>query len=648
MRFLTLTMVFITLSAMAGASCGTVFLEGDVVRVPNPGSDNAVKGVWRALDDRFEEVRSGVWPSDVAEVEIGALPVGWYWIGFFDASEDLADFTTAAVLVPPAKKVRPDSPVALDIALSWVPEADLEVQRRCVALARMAGVPMVRDRLRWRELQDASGQFFPKTKYDETAALQHEAGLQILQVFHQTPEWVWEEDEDRGRIPRDLRATWRFCQGVAGRFRGVVQAWQPWNEGNSANFGGHTIDELCSHQKAAYFGFRAGNPDATVCWAPLGGINSEALCKGVTDNGTAAYFDVYTMHCYDWPHDYARLRQWALTAAAGKPLWVTECDRGLSADPASPLGDLTRENERRKAEFIPQSITSSLAAGASRHFHFILPQYMEQDRRIQFGLLRHDQTPRMGYVSFAVAARLLSGAHPLGRLSLDGGSPDVFGFAFRAWPDGVAHDVLVVWAEAPVDWPERGRTKSAFHLPEGISVSAVYDFLGRSLSASVPEEIGGAPLYILLPEGAAATLPLQAISSPTPPAMEEPSPMVLQLYTPDMTIRGRILNWAHEHDRNAMPGDHEIAIYAYNFGEKAVSGTIRTTSLPSGWQCEPASWEVTVQPMERCRQEVRLHITEPLSSDDSENWIYFEGDMGTTSGKARLAARILTMTESDT
>ena len=57
---------------------------------------------------------------------------------------------------------------------------------------------------------------------------------------------------------------------MAERFHGKVIAWEPWNEGNAGNFGGYTLDELCTIQKAAYLGFKAGDPALTVCWNPLG------------------------------------------------------------------------------------------------------------------------------------------------------------------------------------------------------------------------------------------------------------------------------------------------------------------------------------------------------------------------------------------
>ena len=75
------------------------------------------------------------------------------------------------------------------------------------------------------------------------------------------------------------------------------------------------------------------------------------------------------------------------------------------------LGDPGRlDDERRQAAFIAQSYATSLFAGVQRHFFFILGNYIENE--VQFGLLRHDHTPRPGYVALAAVGRFLAGSVP--------------------------------------------------------------------------------------------------------------------------------------------------------------------------------------------------------------------------------------------
>jgi len=616
-------------------SLGTVFFRGERVVVSVPEAAREAGGRWRAYDDAQALVTEGAHAAGNASVDMGALGVGWYRIAF----EGVAGFTTAAVLerlraVPPR-----ESPVALDVALSWVPPEDAESWERCVRLAQAAGVVMVRDRLRRRDIQPEPGPLVSGAKYENAAAMQQEHGLHVLQVYHDTPRWAWEHEADRGRVPADLRDTFRFCRDAAAKFGKTVDAWQAWNEGNAPNFGAHCIDELCSHQKAAFLGFRAGHTDATVTWNPLGGVDSAGLCRGIAENATAPYFDVFALHTYDWPHAYMELRREALRAAAGKPLWVTESDRGLAADPESPHGDFTPEHERLKAELITQSYVSSLAAGAARHYHFILPQYMEQANTIQFGLLRHDQTPRMGYVALAALGRFLAGARYLGRWREDA-REDVFIHAFRAQPDGKPRDVLVAWTEARVDWPERGRATADFSLQAAITVEGAWDYLGREMGSVAPDTLRTAPCFLVLPAGEVDKLGvLERLNVPAEDAGAA-SPVVLQLRAPDLPRSYRLHEWAHEHDRAFAPGEHEVSIVAYNFGAAPVTGSIEAASLPPGWRCAPESWALTIAPMERMAQPVLVHVPEPGPDSDTGAWLGFYGDFG-TAGTPQLAFRAM-------
>ena len=379
-----------------------VFSEDEVVTLSAPAGSHS----WRLLLDDFSLFSEGTVEEGTLVRAAGTLPVGWYKVDFLDESDELLHWTSIAVLTALKQRPSPETPIAVDVALSWVPPEGEESWKYVAHLSALAGVRMVRDRLHWRELQPEPGPFVAHTKYDDTAAIQKAEGLDILQVFHHTPSWLRGYPQERNRIPQDLRLTWRFCRDAAARFQDTVQAWQPWNEGNISNFGGHTGDELSSHQKAAYLGFKEGNPDATVCLGPYAGKFSENHYQGMIHNQVGSYFDIFCFHSYDWHHDYPRLRPWAFRATGGKPMWISESDRGMLADPESADGDFTWEYEKLKASFIIQSMASSLASGVARQFHFVLPWYMERNNTIQFGLSRKAGSPRMGYAALAATGRL--------------------------------------------------------------------------------------------------------------------------------------------------------------------------------------------------------------------------------------------------
>ena len=616
----------------ASGNPGNVFLDDEeaIIRTHD--------GVaWRALNERNEEIASGPLISSVKGLvaSLGRPGIGWYKIEFLDENGSCLDWTTAAVLARPLVPVPDDSPVCLDAAISWLAD-DAQTRAQMTGLAVLAGVNWIRDRIHWREVQTDPDTFVPRTKYDEAARLQAEAGMKVLQVFHSLPKWVVDDAPDQDPRCPDLRHVYRFCRAMAGRFAGSVSAWEPWNEGNAKSFGGWPIDALCSLQKAAFLGFKAGHPPVIVGWNPLGGINTPALAQGILANETWPYYDTYNIHSYDWPHAYETLWGPAREAACGRPIWVTECDRGLEAAEHSETGDFSAEYDLRKAELIAQEYATSLFAGASLHFHFVLGHYME--RRIQFGLLRHDLSPRRSYAALAAVGRFLAGATCLGRWNVPE-EPDAWVIVFRAQPDGVDRDVIVAWSEAPVDWPERGRAKTAWRFPDDIPIEAGFDYLGRPLDTLPPLELGSSPVFLLLPPGATKDLEL-SMPAASPYREDTPSPIVIQLQWPGARIVMHREEWTEEHDYHIPPEtETELRIYVYNFSDEAAEGWIGTSKLPTGWRLTPDRVPLEIEAMGRTLVTLRL-LPEPGSGPESAvEWLQVGGDFG-VKGRPALAFRI--------
>ncbi|MGC9326620.1 MAG: hypothetical protein ACP5I1_03215, partial [Candidatus Hinthialibacter sp.] len=561
---------------------GNIYLtsESVIIHASPPIPDNAVR--WQLLDDRRTIVQQGELNPDLIKasaLELGKLNLGWYRLEFLDENGACAQFTTAAVLQRLFAPVPQDSPICIDGANAWFAQENPSKQEDLSKLAALAGVNWIRDRLRWRDIQTGPDEWAENTTYDTSAQFENQYGLKVLQVFHDTPEWAVEDPTLRGRMPEDLRILYRFCQAMSQRFHGLVQAWEPWNEANAPDFGGHTADEMCSMQKAAYLGFKAGDPDVTVGWNAYAGVPTPLHTKVLLANEAWSYFDTYNIHTYDWPSSYMKLRQPVFEAACGRPIWVTESDRGIQYETGEPWFDLSQENERKKAEFIAQSYATSLFAGCNRHFHFILGHYHEARNNIQFGMLRLDLTPRPAYSALAAAARFLAGAQCLGRMNLDQSNGHVY--AFRAQPDGVERDVLVAWAEKEADWPDRGKTTVDWPFERDMPIQGIYDYFGRPFQQRIPEKLRSSAVFILLPPNGADQLPLEK-----PPVSEyregSTSTVVMQLALPrDHTVRVTETPWSVENEhRIQCDVEKELPLYVYNLSDQTASGTIQVEHLP--------------------------------------------------------------------
>lgn len=620
---------------------GNIYLDTETVWVKVPDETPEEARSWRALDDIGSMVcigeLSGASSGLAERIRLGRLPVGWYRVEFLDEQGTCLHWTTAAVLKKLIAPVPQDSPICVDSATAWFAKNQPDNQERLASLAALAGVNWIRDRLKWRELEPKSGEFTKaETTYDTSAAIQKRHGLKVLQVFHSTPNWAWDTELDGehpgGRFPRDLRHVYRFCKTMAERFSGQIQAWEPWNESNVSTFGAHTVDEMCSFQKAAFLGFKAGDPAVTVCWNVYTTTPTSEHTQGLLDNEAWSYFDTYNIHTYDWAHDYERLWVEARNVACGKPIWVTEADRGLKFTGPEPWCDFSREDEIRKARYMAQSYASSLHAGSIRHFHFILGHYAEGGT-IQFGLLRKDMTPRPAYVALAAAGRLLAGAKCLGRWDIPG-QENAHVIVFRAWPDGQERDVLVAWAEKKADWPQRGKTKIAFSLPESWPVRGVFDYLGRRLE-KMPTELAAEALYVILPAGQTGDLKLSSVDR-SMKRKDQVCPVVLQVQIPrSAMIKITPLPWSQGYEYRIDPGKpYRLRMFAYNFGKESVKGIIQVVDKPSGWVLDRKQWTVSVDPMGRERFEATLTIPA-----DQAGTLRLKGDFG-PAGKAALAFNV--------
>ena len=292
------------------------------------------------------------------------------------------------------------------------------------------------------------------------------------------------------------------------------------------------------------------------------------------------------------------------------------------AKTGGPWSELSQEDEIKQAEFITRSYASSLFAGVNRHFFFILGNFDE--RGVQFGLLRNDQTPRPGYVALAAIGRLLAGARCLGRW-IPQENPAVRVYAFQSRPDGRQRDVLVIWADK----------STSLSLPKSLSIEAVYDYLGRPLDKNIPDKIDSASVFVLLPKDAAQKLPLETPTHSSAFRGGKASSVVLQLQMHHNSTK--LDQQAH----TVPPGkETNLNLFTYNFSDKTVSGTITVEHIPQGYKLTPDRWEITLEPMERKSLPSRVTINASGSNTANDGWIKLRGDFA-EAGQPALAFRLV-------
>jgi hypothetical protein len=565
-----------------------LFHEGDQVTVQVAGAGPAIT----AELTPYGGAARPVGPVHDGVISLGLLPRGFYSLKVTDAGS--AD--TAGIVVLPRIRQIPDSRLAVDAAHAWlIPEARFNDGAH---MLQDAGFTWARERFTWGEVEPTRGAY-QWGKYDAIADADHAAGVSVDQIFHSSAAWS-RADHATNRFPDDLRDVYNFAREAAVHFKGRVKSWEVWNEADITGFSVDPANEYAAFLKAAYLGFKAGDPNVIVTQVALAegaGRFEDLLYR----NDTLDYFDVFNYHIYANPQEYpgraaghfAMLDRYS---APNFPVWVTEAGIRLEA----PDKTLSADDARKQADFIPQSYVMSLASGTDRHFFFVFPHYMENG--IEFGTMDAAMRPYPGYAALATVVDQLGEAKYLGRVTF-AGSPNAQAYLF----DNGKSDTLVAWQSAG---------SSSISLPalpttEVTATGSVVQPQGPAGGLVKPTvTIGASPVYVQVPHGTLhadgkalarrkhiGTLPMLAGRD-----------LVVRLRFPDSAM-----DTNSESYRISAGASVPVSVQIYNFSDATRKGTLHL-SAPAGWMIQPAVSPVDVTPMGL--QEVKVDLLAGQSAID--------------------------------
>ncbi len=437
-----------TAVAVTAKAPGSAFLQGEALefRVNTPAPVQ-----WTLRNWKDEVIRQG---ESVRQLLLAPLANGYYML-------ELAGFEgvrSFAVVPDPGKRARnPDQFFAMDSAQSWLARPDGNNARApgnpyetVSEVARRSGVQMVRERLSWPETETAPGTFDWK-QYKTNADLLSERGIDVLGMYHHTPEWM---GGGIRRLPPDLLAVYRYAQTVAETFKGRMTAWEFWNEPDHG-FSTEAAWDYAACLKAASLGFKAANPEIRVA---IGGYAITPLlpyADAVMKSGAKEYFDIFNVHTYrsigEFPDVLKNVRDhMKRNQIADYPVWVTENGSNMEGsgriDSFLPgLKAHSPEQEMIVAEYIPKMMITMQSLGVDRDFFFVLPPYSELGGNKDWGLMRRDYTVKPGYAAFATLVDQLGSAKPEGEVKL---GDKLKGYLYRKKDGG---KVLVYWSCSELD-----------------------------------------------------------------------------------------------------------------------------------------------------------------------------------------------------
>jgi len=300
------------------------------------------------------------------------------------------------------------------------PEAKLWMGRMCDLAAR-AGVKWTREEFHWNWIEPARGQT-DFTFFDQLVDTAHEHGISVYALCCYWTTWT-KPYTDEG-----IEDYCRYLETLVRRYGDRIKHWEIWNEPNVFFWSGpkETYVKLL---KRAYETIKAIDPDAQVLGCSTAGIDTSFIKMVLDADGP---FDALTVHPYRGSLDPDRfiseLRN-TRKLASGRDVWITEMGW------PSHIGGLA---ERTQAQHVARTYICALASGAARSVAWYDFREDGADpffNEHHFGLIRHDLTPKIGYLSLATVGRLIGTAEFEQELDV---GPGLVGFRFRNGEQSIA------------------------------------------------------------------------------------------------------------------------------------------------------------------------------------------------------------------
>lgn len=388
----------------------------------SPGAPSELKWRLDAADaDSAGEIRvTDYWGGESATVPVTvkdgfatafvSLPAGYYEIEF------PATRTRFGLVVQPEVTGAVDPFFAIDSALSWLVGED-DIRDDLIRILKRSGIAMSRERLRWGRANPEAEKYDWEAdrKYDTLRKAYESAGVPVLELFHDSPEWP-------GRIercyPDDLAGIVPALAEFSRRWGPAWGALEVWNEPDIFFGANLPADQYVAVLKAAAFALRKAGFDRPILGGSYAMSNVDYLdCSA--ENGMLDAADVVSFHTYAMAGDMERLvtlyRDWLRRYdRPSMPLWITECGRPWPKGTGRPeIGP-----DANSALDVTMKAIEAKCCGVARHFPFVYPFY--EERSNNFGMMGREATPLRSMAAYVYAVQALSRTDYAGDLRLEG------------------------------------------------------------------------------------------------------------------------------------------------------------------------------------------------------------------------------------
>ena len=318
-------------------------------------------------------------------------------------------------------------------------------QNRQLELMAEAGAGITRVDVGWSSLEENRKGAYERWYLDRLDTLVDRAehhGVKLLITFTDSPCWAssapasikqgcdgaWWDREVQRYAPVDAGDYADALAFLVRRYGSRVAAWEIWNEPNSQTYfkSDRQAADYARIVRAAYPAAKAADPSATV----LAGSLAEApagFVERLFEHGIGGHFDAFSIHPYAGdasPHEpmddawiknsFTRgvpsVREVLLRHGEDKPIWLTEFGWSTSTIRGDEpwRNGVSEETQARYTEESLLKVRDWDYVPVAIVFELVDERDAPGDRESNFGLLRHNGTPKPAYAAFRRAADVLA------------------------------------------------------------------------------------------------------------------------------------------------------------------------------------------------------------------------------------------------
>ncbi len=364
------------------------------------------------------EAEAGIGPSDTLTIPV-ELPQGFYIIIFPQSNQKFG------IVSMPAYRDAPDPFFGIDSALTSI-RIDNTLRESLIKTLKRSGIGIARERLFWHQISLARNTWDWQTpfRFDETRNLYKKHGIHVLELFHDTPDWM--ADNNKSPYPANLpeaAASWSI---IGNRWHSLWGALEIWNEPELPKFGGDLpADQYVAMVKTLDYSFFRINSTLPIGGGAFTEFCPDTYLETCAQNGLLNHIDFVSIHSFMPPENLPPLiEKYRLLLAkynrSNLPIWITEAGAWAKECTQRSLFNkhiqLTR-CAQAKARDICIKAVESRASGIEKFFPFILIPFQESDH--YHGLVSEQYTPNRSMAAYCQTIKALAHTRYAGRLSLN-------------------------------------------------------------------------------------------------------------------------------------------------------------------------------------------------------------------------------------